>query len=243
MDGLLHKDHRKRLKNRFLQNGLEDFEPHNMLELLLFFGVPQKDTNELAHRLIDRFGSFNRVLDAPYEELLKVDGVGENVATLIKLITPLFRYYHKNIDIKDEPLDTPSRVGGYLTQCYAGFTEEVVSVLALDSLCHIISFDIIGKGDISSAGIRYRSILEIVMRTNAPSVVICHNHPGGLAIPSRQDIIATEKIRDLLGTINVALVDHIVIAGDDFVSLAESREFCYLFRPMKNKAVPPPRES
>lgn len=237
MDGLVHKDHRKRLKSRFLQNGLEGFEPHNVLELLLFFGIPQKDTNELAHRLISRFGSFNRVLDAPYEELLKVDGVGENVATLLKLMTPLFRYYHKNIDLKDQPLDTPALVGEYLTHCYAGFTEEVVSALTLDSLCHIISFDIIGRGDISSAGIRYRSILEVVMRTNAPSVVICHNHPGGLAIPSHQDIIATEKIRDLLGTINVSLVDHIIVGGDDFVSLAESREFCHLFNSARKPAL------
>lgn len=229
MSDHLHKDHRKRLKNRFLQDGLDNFEPHNVLELLLFFGIPQKDTNELAHALIRRFGSFNRVLDAPYEELVKVKGMGDNAATLIKLMTPVFRYYCQHADISMLTLDTPDKVGEYLMGCYAGFTEETVSVLSLDSLCHVLSFDIIGTGDVSSAGISYRTILEVLMRTNASSAVICHNHPGGLAIPSNQDLVATKNIADTVRKISVHLVDHIIIGADDFVSMAASKEFQHLF--------------
>lgn len=225
----LHKDHRQRLKKRFLQDGLDKFEPHNVLELLLFFGIPQKDTNDIAHELIQRFGSFNRVFDAPFDELVKVKGVGENVATLIKLMTPLSRYYAQHADVSKDTFNTPTKIGEYLSACYNGFTEEIVSVLSLDSLCHILSFDIVGRGDISSAGIRFRTIVETVMRTNASTAIICHNHPGGLALPSNQDLTATTYIKDLLSKISVGLVDHIIIGEDDFVSLAESKQYHYLF--------------
>lgn len=225
----LHANHRQRLKNRFLQGGLDDFEPHNALELILFFGIPQRDTNELAHRLIDKFGSFNRVLDAPYEELVKVKGMGDNSACLIKLMTPVFRYYMKNSEFDTVNLDTPDKVGEYLTGCFAGFTEEHVSLLSLDDMCNVLSMDFVSTGDVSSANLRFRTIIETVIKTKAASVILCHNHPGGVAIPSDQDVESTKRVKDLLKNVGVCLLDHFIIGQDDFVSMAQSPKYQYLF--------------
>lgn len=225
-----HEGHRSRLKRRFLQNGLESFEPHNVLELILFYGVPQKDTNELAHRLIDHFGSLNRVLTAPYEELLKVKGVGENTACLLNLLLPISRYYAKNVDAEQNVLDTPDKVGEFLLGCYAGITEERVALMSLDDVCNMLSIDFVSDGDISSVGLRFRTLIETVLRTKASAVILCHNHPGGNALPSPEDIQSTIQVRDILRSVGVTLVDHFILAQDDFVSLAQSAKYKQLFR-------------
>lgn len=226
----VHEGHRRRLKARFLQSGLEGFEPHNVLELILFYCVPQKDTNELAHDLINRFGSLNQVLDAPYEELLKVKGVGENTASLLKLLLPVGRYYAKNVDTQTLTLDTPDKVGEYLLGCFTGLTEERVALLSLDDVCNPLSLDFVSEGDISSAGLRFRTLIETVLRTKASAVILCHNHPGGIALPSPEDIESTRQVRDVLRSVGVALVDHFILAQDDFVSLAQSAKYKALFR-------------
>lgn len=225
----MHEGHRERLRTRFLTSGLEGFEPHNVLELLLFYSIPRRDTNEIAHQLIERFGSFAGVIDAPVEELVQVNGITENTACLLKLITPAARYYNADRAARHCVINSTTAAGEYLAGRYWGYTEEVVSLISMDNLCKIISYDIIGEGDINSAGISSRKIIETVLRTKASSVIIAHNHPGGIALPSRADIEMTEKLAEALSHVGVHLIDHIIIAGEDFVSLANSKEFMYLF--------------
>ena len=225
-----HKEHRLRVKARFRNQGLEGFEPHQVVELLLFFGIPQGDTNTIAHELIKTFGSYNRLLDADYNELLKINGIGEHTATLIKLMSPLFRYYSMNADIKQVSFDSPDNVGDYLVNCFAGYTEEVVMMVSLDGMCRVLSIDDLGKGDVGSAVISSRKLIEAAIRTNASAVILCHNHPGGIALPSAEDLAATMRLAKSLKDIHVSLVDHFILAGNDYISLYQSENYKYIFK-------------
>lgn len=217
-----HDGHRKRLKARFAKSGLDDFEPHNVLELLLFYSVPRKDTNPIAHRLINRFGSLSGVFDAKPEELMKVEGITENTAVLISMIPQLARKY---LEDKSDAMNTIrgfNDIGTYLMPKFVGRTIETVMLAALDNKNKIISCNIIAEGDNNRANISRRKVMEEAIRVGATRVVLAHNHPRGFAVPSKEDIYLTEEIYSLLKSVGIELVDHIIFAEDDFVSLAAS---------------------
>ena len=225
-----HKDHRKRLKNRFLSEGLDNFEVHNVLEFLLFFGIPQKDTNELAHELLDKFGSLSGVLEAPRSELLKFKDIGENTATLIQLIPPLSRIYLEDKIKERVAFDSTSAVGNYLLAKYRFRKDEMFSMLCLDQNCRLIKWVPISSGTINVTAVNTRKVVEAVMNTSANAVVLAHNHPAGLAVPSADDINSTIAIRKLIEPLGVTLLDHIIIANEDYVSLLESDQYKFVFK-------------
>ncbi len=225
-----HAGHRKRLKSRFLEQGLEGFEPHQALELLLFYGIPQKDTNEIAHRLLDTCGSFQKVMEASREQLLSVNGVGENVATLLQLIPALARYYAQHQDVVQVRFEHPDDVGRFLQGCYTGYTHEVISILTMNDLSEIVSFDILSNGDLGQAQLSMRNLVTLVMKHNATSVILCHNHPSGFALPSPADLKTTLQVKNALQSIGVKLIDHFVLGADDFISMAMSKRYKQYFR-------------
>lgn len=226
----MHEGHRDRLRARFLRDGLDTFEPHNVLELLLFYAIPRKDTNELAHSLIQKFGSVAGVLDASRDELMEVKGISENAACFLKLMTPLFRYY--NADKVDHRFmaTTTEAAGSYLMDRYVGFTEEMVSLLCMDNVCRVIGFEVLGKGGVNAVGFSSRRVMEAVLHNHATSVILCHNHPGGLALPSDQDVRATIRIKRLLDTVGVRLLDHIILVDNDYISMADTGGLSDIFR-------------
>lgn len=217
-----HDGHRKRLKARFVKTGLDDFEPHNILELLLFYSVPRKDTNPLAHRLVNRFGSLSGVFEAKPEELMKVDGVTENTAVLISMIPQIARKYLEDKAEVKNVIGGFSDIGKYLLPKFIGRKVETIMLASLDNKNKIISCSIIAEGDSDRASISKRKIMEEAIRVNATRVVLAHNHPRGFAIPSSEDIFLTEEIYSLLKSVGIELVDHIIFAENDFVSLAAS---------------------
>ncbi len=217
-----HDGHRKRLKARFIKSGLDDFEPHNVLELLLFYSVPRKDTNPLAHRLINRFGSLSGVFDAKPEELMKVDGVTENTAVLISMIPQAARKYLEDKAEASNVIGSFFDIGTYLMPKFVGRTVETIMLASLDNKNKIISCSIVAEGDSDRAKISKRKIMEEAIRVNATRVVLAHNHPRGFAVPSAEDIYLTEEIFSLLKSVGIELVDHLVFAEDDFVSFAAS---------------------
>lgn len=217
-----HDGHRKRLKARFMKTGLDDFEPHNILELLLFYSVPRKDTNPLAHKLISRFGSLSGAFDARPEELMKVDGVTENTAVLISMIPQIARKYLEDKAEAVNIIGGFSDIGKYLMPKFVGRTVETVMLAALDNKNKIISCSIVAEGENDKVNLSKRKIMEEVMRVGATRVVLAHNHPRGFAMPSAEDIYLSEEIYALLKTVGVELVDHIVFAEDDYVSFAAS---------------------
>ena len=217
----LHDGHRQRLIQRFLEEDLDNFEPHNVLELLLFYAIPRKDTNELAHVLMDTFGSLKGVFDAPYEELIKVAGIGPNTAALLKLVPSLTRTYYSS-DARSIILDTSEKSGEYFLPYYIGQTEEVVRLACLDAGGKVISNQILHRGSANAAEVNIRKIVNIALRNNAMGVILAHNHPGGLPLPSEEDVATTKSIREALIPMGILLMDHIIVAGQDYVSMARS---------------------
>lgn len=223
--GSIHREHRKRVKNRFRQEGLDHFDELHVLELLLFYGIPQGDTNPLAHRLLDRFGSLAQVLEAPVEELEKVPGVGEHVATLLALTRDISRYYMVNRTGPCQFLNTTTECGDYLVPYFVGRRDETVFLLCLDSKCKVISCKELGSGSVNSASISVRKIVETALSANATSVVLAHNHPSGFAYPSMEDVLTTRRVAVALDAVGILLADHIVVADDDYVSLVDSGRY------------------
>lgn len=220
--GSIHKDHRKRLKKRFREEGLDHFDELHVLELLLFFGIPQGDTNPLAHRLLDRFGSLAQVLEAPTEELEKEPGVGDHVSTLLSLIRDISRYYMVNRSGPCRILNTTHACGDYLVPYFVGRRDETVFLLCLDSKCKAICCKEVGRGSVNSASVSVRKIVETALAANATSVVMAHNHPSGFAYPSPEDVLTTKRVAVALDAVGVLLADHVVVAEDDYVSMVDS---------------------
>lgn len=213
----LHKHHRLRLKNRFLKNGLEGFEPHNVLELLLFFAVPQGDTNELAHILLNKFGSIPDVFAAPYSELIKIKGVGDHTATMLKLMPELFKVYVKErTETSSKKSFTIEDVGKLLVPLYITCEKEVVRALYFDNRMTLVENTVVFEGDVNSANLSYKDIATISLTRGLPNVIIAHNHPHGTPIPSMEDLTTTEKLKESLAVFNINLVEHIIVAGNQY---------------------------
>ena len=215
--------HRQRVKNRFRKEGLDSFDEVHALELLLFYVIPQRDTKPLARTLLDRFGSLPLVLEATADELMKVPGVGENVATFLNLVLASGRYYA--IRKSEEPvfLNTIQECGEYLVSHFMGMRNEAVYLLCLDAKCKALCCLKLAEGDVNSANVPLRRVVEVALGTNATSVILAHNHPSGMAVPSLEDVRTTERIAGALGAMDIALVDHIVVADKDFTSFVHSR--------------------
>lgn len=217
----LHDGHRERLKKRFLTEGIDNFEPHSILEMILFYSVPRKDTNPLAHSLLNHFGgSLNMVFDAPIEELIKVDGISLNTATLIKLFPEVCRRYLLGMREKDDIIKSSADAAKCLVPMFFGKTNEMVAVICLDAKGKILFCNTIIEGSVNAAVVGIRRFVEIAVRYAATDMIMAHNHPGGLAIPSQQDINVTQKVVTALKTVNINLLDHLVVAGTDWVSMA-----------------------
>lgn len=218
----IHDGHRQRLKQRFLEEGLDGFTQIQALELLLFYCIPRKDTNPIAHALIERFGSFSQVLEAPVAELCKVPGVSRNTALFLHLNREVGRFYLVDRMQKNTVLTTLDACAAYMVPHFYGRSVETVFLLCLDAKCKVLCCKEMGEGSVNSAGISVRKIVETALHVNATSVVLAHNHPSGLALPSEEDLQTTRRIAAGLQAVEIQLVDHIIVADDDYVSMAQS---------------------
>ena len=218
----IHDGHRQRLRERFLREGLDNFDELQVLELLLFYCVPRQDTNPMAHALLERFGSLAQVLEADPAELRKVPGIGDNAATFLALVMSASRYYQVNKASSAVILPTIEQCGKYLLHRFHGRRNETVFLLCLDAKCKVLCCKEGGEGSVNSAAVPIRRIVEIALGANATSVILAHNHPSGLAIPSGEDVQTTRRLAAALDAVEIVLSDHIVVAEDDFVSMVQS---------------------
>ena len=218
----VHDGHRARRKAQFREHGLDVFTDHEALELRLFYAVPQKDVNPLAHRLLDRFGSLDAVFSAPPEELEKVDGVGEHAATLLTLILPMIRRARMESAKNGIALCSTELLGRYFCESFFGVRQEIFYEVCLDAKGKLLrSFKIAG-GSVDAVHIDIRCIVENALRCRASAVALAHNHPSGVALPSSDDNATTLLAYDALRTVGVELIDHIIVADGDFVSLRDN---------------------
>ena len=220
-----HNGHRERLRQWFLKHGLDNMTDDQVLELLLFYALPRRDTNALARKLLENFGSIAAVLEAPLQELENVGGIGENAAVLLHLISPLSRRYLLSRMEKGAILTSTQACGSYLLPYFFGAKEELVYLLCLDGKCKVLSCRLLQTGSVNSAGFSIRKAAEAAMACNASSVVLAHNHTSGVALPSQADLETTRRLQSALAPLGILLADHIIVADDDFVSMADNGFF------------------
>lgn len=218
----MHDGHRKRLRQRFLEEDLDHFTDVQVLELLLFYCIARQDTNPIAHRLLEHFGSLSRVLEAPVAELCKVEGVGENTAIFLRLVTQTGSFYLKDRAAQTKVLPTLESCAQFLQPYFYGQNVETVYLLCLDAKCKLLCCKKMSQGNVNSTEISIRKIVETALSANASSVLLAHNHPGGIAIPSYADIRTTLNVASALQAVDVHFIDHLVICDDDYVSLMQS---------------------
>lgn len=219
----IHTGHRKRMKGEFLTRGLEGLPDHKVLELLLFFSIPQGDVNPLAHALIDRFGSLSGVFHATYEQLRSVKGVGDNTASLILLIPALGgRYLQERADPKGI-CRTSWQFKELLEPEFFGARNERVFLVCLDGKMKLLTPPkLLGEGIADAAAVTTRKVMETALACNSSVVVLAHNHVSGLAIPSTDDIMTTRQLARSLHQVGILLYDHFIVADGDMVSMRES---------------------
>ncbi|NLY19566.1 MAG: DNA repair protein RadC [Clostridiaceae bacterium] len=218
----LHTGHREKLRQRFINEGLNSFEDHQVLELLLFYTIPRRDTNELAHRLIDKFGTLANLLDASPEIIEKEGKVNRNTAVFLAMIPQLARRYILQKQGKKPVLDSSCKAGKYVTSLFIGKNYEAFYVCCLNSQNRLNYAALVHEGTINEAPVYPRLIVETALRYQASSVILAHNHPGGSLRPSTADIEVTRRICDALSTISITVIDHLIAAGDEYFSFAEN---------------------
>ena len=226
----LHIGHRDRVRRRFVNEGIASFDDHIALEMLLYYSIPQKDTNELAHELLNHFGSLAGVFDASVESLESVKGVGRNTAVLIKLIPAMYSKYLESKCPKEKIiLDSSEKSGEYFVSQLLCYANEVLVASFLDSQLCVKNTVVVSEGTSSKLAIPYRKIVNYALNYNTPNIIIAHNHPSGIAAPSTDDIDAVRQLNQTLNKLNLKLRDSIIVAGNNYYSMAEHSKFRHLF--------------
>lgn len=220
----IHKGHRQRVKDNFLNAGLEGFQYHEILELLLFFGIPQKDTNVIAHELMNTFGSFNAVFDAKYTDLVKVKGMTANAAVLITLVPRIMRALGKD-SVDAKPLTDIDTICDYFVKLYYGVRNEEIKLCCLDNEMKVKYCTTLCEGGIEDVKIDMRKLIETIFSVNSNYVIIAHNHPNAFPTPSPADLTTTKLVRDTLELLKITLVDHVIVGKNIALSLKDSGYF------------------
>ncbi len=210
---MVHEGHRQRIRDRFLQEGLEGFAPHEVLELLLCYAIPQRNVNPLAHELLAHFGTLHGVFEATPEQLQEVDGIGPYAAAFLLLMAPLSRRIELSRMGQKPSLQNRREAQAYCVNLLSGLHHEHFYLLALDAQMHLTGTVLIGQGSVSEVPAFPRLAVEAAIKHNAHSVILCHNHPGGSTEPSEADLQATYRLAESLSGIDVPVVDHIIVAG------------------------------
>jgi DNA repair protein RadC len=213
--------HRKRLKNKFLLNGLYGLADYEVLELVLTYVIVRRDVKVLAKELISTLGSLKQVFDASREDLKKIKGISDNVATFILFLKNFVPFYC-SLDLKENDiLDSPEKVNNYLMSSIGAEHVEKLYILNLNSRNMVLSCVEAESGTVNKAYLNTRKIAEIALKHNAVSVILAHNHPGGGLSPSKDDVDSTCKVKLVLENVGVSLLDHIIVANNKYFSFKE----------------------
>lgn len=220
----VHSGHRGRMRRRFLEIGLNGFQPHEVLEMLLYYGIPRRDTNEIAHNLLNRFGSLHGVLSADPQDLMQEPYISENAAVLLALFRAVAQYDAGEQVIGTE-LDNYRKVCKFFIDLYLFEEREVVRAALLDEKLRVLRCEIVSEGHPSAAQMTVRQLTELAYRTNSNTMILAHNHPRGTAKISGEDIAATRHLVPILLHCGITLIDHVVVSGDHAVSMREQGVF------------------
>ena len=218
----VHDGHRDRLRDQVLKHGLDSLNDVNVLELVLFYAISRKNTNELAHALLDRFGGLEDVFNASVEELQTVPGVKWRTALFISLIRQLTRRFEINRTRNLKTITSPEDAGAYFLPRLRSEKNEKLLLLCLDTQKRVLECAEVASGSINDVQVSIRKIVETVINCRASSVILAHNHPDGTARPSKEDELTTRSIVSALQLLNIPVNDHIVVGADEYISFAET---------------------
>lgn len=220
----LHDGHRQRVKERFLKHGVESFTEVQVIETLLFYAIPKKDTNDTAHLLLNAFGSLKKVFEADYDQLIKVKGIGDNAASLIKFFQMASRRYLELVytESEEKVYNTPESLMDYCMRLFLGEKKELFYVIGLDADLVIVDRELINNGCPDSVYIPFRKITDFIHKTNTSRIVLAHNHPNGICLASKDDVNTTKDIVETMEPIGVEVVDHIIVGKTGASSMKKS---------------------
>jgi len=228
-NGSIHEGHRQRMKERFQRGGLESFSDHEILEFLMFYAVPYRDTNPLAHTLVDRYGSWIKVVGASYDDLLTVEGVTPHIATLLILTGQMARRYYKDYNGTIHHLYDAAAVGKHVIPFFLGEREESVLLVSMDNRRKHLNTTRIFRGSVNSAQFNVRMAVEQALRDNATRIALAHNHPNGFAFPSEADVRTTKYLMDVLRPLDIQVVEHIIVSDGDCLCMSNLPDTHWLF--------------
>ena len=217
----IHKNHRTRMKQTYLEHGLDAFSDIEKLEFILYFAIAQKDTNPIAHRLLKEYGSLDRVLEAPIETLSKMEGLGEHSAILLNLMLQVASAYGKNKN--EKVIDGIESAKAYAANLFKGKYVEEFYVICLSASNKVICAKCINKGTSNEVPVNIRSITDLAFKHNCERIILTHNHPNGKAFPSDEDIAFTSKILFSCIINNIEVIDHIVVNENSQFSFEASK--------------------
>jgi len=217
----MHEGHRKRMREKFLSGDIFSLNPHEVLEIILFYSIPRGNTNSIAHDLIKTFGSLSNVFDADIKDLTSVKGVGESSAVLIKTVSELSNYCQRLRWAEHPVLRNFNDTGTYLTDMIGTPPEEHFYLLSLDINGKVLSFNEIEHGTVVGSNVDIRKVLECAIRCRACDVVLAHNHPSGHLSPSSDDLEITHSLEAAFTAVGINMKDHFIVGGGGFLSLTE----------------------
>lgn len=220
----VHSGHRSRMRRRFLETGFTGFQPHEVLEMILFYCIPRRDTNEIAHKLLKRFGSLHDVLCANPQTLAQESYLTENAAVMIAMFRAVLQYDAAS-QMEGTLLDNYSKVCKFFLNLYMLEQREIVRVALLDEKLRVLRCEILSEGHPSAAQMTVRKLTELAYRANSNTIILAHNHPRGTAKISGEDIAATRHLVPILLQCGITIADHVVVCGDTAVSMREQGAF------------------
>lgn len=224
-----HEGHRQRMKERLLSAGLTSFSDHEIIELLLYYAIPYRDTNLLAHTLVDHFGGWTGVLNADYNDLLGVPGVTPHVASLLTLSGQAARRYHADMTGSVTQLYTTQDIIRFVVPQFLGARDEKVLMVSLDNKRKLLNATTVFEGSVNSAQFNVRLAVQQALRDNATQVVLAHNHPNGFAFPSEPDVRTTQYLAKVLAPLEIRLIDHLIVSEGDCLCMSCLPETAWLF--------------
>lgn len=225
----LHDGHRNRMRDKFLKTGFENMEDHEILEMMLFYCIPRKDTNETAHILLNSLGTLVDVFEAPIDSLESY-GLSHNAAVYIKMITAFCRKYYVDKTKNKSFSLHEGNISERICPRFIGIGDrERLVILLVDTHGREIYSGVVSEGSLSDLSLEVKKIQELSLKYHAWGAMIAHNHPSGLPVPSKSDIEATRVLREKLKAINVQLLDHFIVCGHECVSMAMNEEYEDIF--------------